>query len=217
MTDISGPLSQFQHRRFVEGDVKKLFSDINNRLPEPLDDKRFNKLFGKFWPDIYGEYSEALKVLSRPSLTKKEKTDRQILDELLFRIRSLERNISKQKITYNLSKEEIIQLPVTVNTLAAYSKTRFSDLPISEIWQDQLLSDINPEKYQYIRDLDEALTKAMPALEFYSKERSDLFRHSTDYLTKALGFVDREFREIHSFGLDTMEAFQRLGDKVKSS
>jgi len=47
-TDISGPLSQFQNRRFTKGNFYQLLSDINNKLKTPKNKDNLKLLFAAF-------------------------------------------------------------------------------------------------------------------------------------------------------------------------
>jgi len=61
-TDVSGPLSQFQHRMFSGDDFLPLARDINARLPKPLDAIQLKLVFDQWWPSLEREYRVALEV-----------------------------------------------------------------------------------------------------------------------------------------------------------
>ena len=214
-TDISGPLSQFQNRRFTEGDFYQLLSDINNKLKAPKNKDNLKLLFAAFWPKIDSEYQLLLDKNKSGVAPQRERTERELLEELLFRVRSLEYESSNKILIEDLNLESVLQLPINSATLSAYSQLKFPNLPVSESWQEQLLSDLNPANYQYIRDIDAVLQKSFAAIEQYKVAKPSLFQYSTDYLTKALGFVDSEFREMHPFGWRTIEAFKKYKDLIE--
>lgn len=214
-TDISGPLSQFQNRRFIEGDIYQLISDINSKLDNPKNEQNLKVLFEAIWPKIKSEYNTLIKRNESGSAPHRERTEIELLEELLFRVRSLEYKSYNKISVSDMNIDGVLQLPVNSGSLAAYSKLRFPSLPISESWQEQLLSDINSSKYQYIRDIDAVLSRTIKAIEKYREENPHLFRNSTDYLTKALGFVDQEFREIHPWGQSTLDAFKKYQELIE--
>lgn len=214
-TDIAEPLSQFQNRRFIEGDIFQLISDINQKLENPKNEQHLKVLFEAIWPKISAEYKSLLKRNESGSTPHRERTEMELLEELLFRVRSLEYKSYNKISVSELNLDGVLQLPVNIDSLAAYSKLKFPNLPISESWQEQLLSDINSSNYQYIRDIDTVLTRATKAIHKYQQTNPELFRNSTDYLTKSLGFIDREFREIHPWGKSTLEAFEKYENLVE--
>ncbi len=89
--DICGPLSQFQHRAFSKDEFESLLQDINSKLEKPLEVGQLKLILDKWWPDIHREYQEALRGI--PGEGKRVPRDqRDILDEILSRIRIIENN-----------------------------------------------------------------------------------------------------------------------------
>jgi ppGpp synthetase/RelA/SpoT-type nucleotidyltranferase len=98
-------------------------------------------------------------------------------------------------------------LPVDSDTVIAYTRSLFPDLPISEKIHGLLMRDIDMTRYRVIGDLDKIVQKNLPTVKAYAKETPDLFRFGTDYITKALGLGDRDFRTRHPFGTKTRSFF----------
>ena len=216
-TDISGPLSQFQNRRFIEGDISQLLLDINKKQKNPKDESQIQLLFEAIWPKIDEQYETLLKRNESGSKPYKERPERELLEELLFRVRSLEsKSYNKIKIA-DLNLEGVLELPINSGSISAYSKLKFPDLSISNSWQEQLITDLEFSKYQYIRDIDAVLKIAANAIEKYKEKNPHLFHYSTDYLTKSLGFVDQEFREVHPWGVSTLQAFEKFEYLLKGA
>ena len=95
-TDIKGPLSQFQHRSFNEEDIKKLVEDMNSRLEKPLTETQVSIVFDKWWPDIKNEY---MALSSIPvSTTKHQREQRDILEEILSKVRDIEKTLVPKNI-----------------------------------------------------------------------------------------------------------------------
>jgi hypothetical protein len=101
--DVQGPLSQFQHRKFARDGFGSLLEDINSKLENPMEKGRLNLVIDKWWADIYSEYENAVK--SATSENKQlQRPPEDILDEILTKIRVIEKNLapSKSTKTYHL-------------------------------------------------------------------------------------------------------------------
>ncbi len=215
-TDVDSPLSQFQHRQFNKIDVRTLLLDINSKRESPLETQQLDLLFETLWPKIDEDYQKVLPSKDdKESVIAKPRDDRALLEEILFRLRQLEtkRGIVSSVVT----QKELLDSPVTEDTLAAYTEWKFPGKGISMHWQSALLSDIRSQKYPSLLHIDAAVNKAAPAVSKYAVEEPDVFPTGTDYITKSLGFVDNNFRREHSFSSFTMDAFKRLEHLVKKS
>jgi hypothetical protein len=60
-TDVTDPLSQFQHQALSTDGFFALLRDINTKLQKPLDPTQLELVFDKWWPDVDREYQDALK------------------------------------------------------------------------------------------------------------------------------------------------------------
>ena len=97
--DVSGPLSQFQNRVFEESEVYALLVDINKKLEKPIESHQLESVFKKWWPDIFSEYEQLLDN-SRTTNSQPIKREQQdMLEEILLRVRGLERSLLPQKAT----------------------------------------------------------------------------------------------------------------------
>jgi hypothetical protein len=103
--DFSGPLSQFQNRRFERDELKKLVKDINAKLSIPLDPKKLDLVFDKWWPDIESEYIQLLnnETNNEPAITRRDQ--RNILEEILMKVRGIEGAIADK---FNRSKAKTL-------------------------------------------------------------------------------------------------------------
>jgi hypothetical protein len=86
--NVSGPLAQFQHRRMIGEDFLLLLRDLNSGLTSPLDPEQVSMIFSKWWPDVDARYQEALTSASAVPRAKPERTDRELLEEVLERMRA---------------------------------------------------------------------------------------------------------------------------------
>lgn len=213
-TDIEGPLAQFQHRKFERFEMLQLLKDLNSKLEKSLASEDLERLLTKFWPDIEEEYRAALKAVAPKP---KRRAEREILDEILTRVRGLEVEQQRVEVAPSASEGDIFGRPVTVDSLGWYSLWKFPNKPVSERIQALLLRDLDERQYQTIGAIDDAVSRARAAVEAYETENPDVFKFSTDYITKSLGFVDSGFRSRHGFAARTLEAFDRYGGLVGNS
>jgi TIR domain len=143
-TDVTGPLSQFQHRSFSEADLQALLRDVNAKLPKPLEFSQLQMVFQKWWPDIEREYQAALKaVVSDPKPPLREQ--REILEEILGRIRSLERTLERPGSMSATVKQLLDNLSASLTERQRrmmYDISRFSEagvpLPIEHVPPEDL-------------------------------------------------------------------------------
>jgi hypothetical protein len=105
---------------------------------------------------------------------------------------------------------KLLDRRIDFDTLTAYSQWKYPELSPDDKLTRMLIQDLNRNKYRKLADLDHAVETARPAVKAYRVLAPELFRNSTDYLTKSLGFVDKEFRGKHGFGQKTREAFPQF-------
>lgn len=91
-SNVAGPLAQFQNRAFEKEEIRALFQDLNQRLTNPLDEASLQLVFNKWWSDIEEEYRQAL-VSPIPKTPSPQRTEREILDEVLLKLRNIERSL----------------------------------------------------------------------------------------------------------------------------
>jgi hypothetical protein len=92
-TDIEEPLASFQHTTFEKNDIRKLMDTINKAVGESggssLDEKRLNKIFGHFWPELDEELK---KIVGKHTEVKAPiRSEREMLEELLSILRGYEK------------------------------------------------------------------------------------------------------------------------------
>lgn len=114
-----------------------------------------------------------------------------------------------------LSHDKKASDSVTAIELRNLTTKLFPNLPADPFWEAQLLADVDISHYKHISDVERAYLRAKPALEAYAREQPSLFRTGTDFLTKALGFVDLCFQSRHNWSPETRTAFRKHADKVQ--
>ncbi len=121
---------------------------------------------------------------------------------------------ARGKLEYKI-REELLNSQLSPNALEEYTQIKFRGLGVSADLQKKLLNDIVNLGYSTVRDIDDAVNRAIHAVIAYEIENPNMFEAGTDYITKALGFVDSRFRLAHSFSQETMAAFNRYAQLVK--
>lgn len=99
-TDIEPPLSFFQDTKFEEKDVRKLVDDINSLVKEQnerfLDEAQLSKTFELFWSELK-EKRDVIVRKKQPREVKQDRSDRDILEEILAIVRTQERGRQQEK------------------------------------------------------------------------------------------------------------------------
>jgi hypothetical protein len=121
-SDITPPLSQFQHTIFSKEDVYKLVQTINQQLSlsdeKPLPDKTLNQVFERSWAEFDKRIAEIIQI--RPKKVKELRAERDILIEMLELLRRIDQSrIStiNQKDDNIITDELLISLQGKLNRL----------------------------------------------------------------------------------------------------
>ena len=88
---LQGPLAQFQATVAERSDVRRLLGTLNRRLDKPLEDRQLETAFNHLWPQLQQEIDTLL--ASAPTNHSPERTESSILDEVLAKVRTIERHI----------------------------------------------------------------------------------------------------------------------------
>jgi hypothetical protein len=115
-----------------------------------------------------------------------------------------------KELVSEFEKDSFLKQPINREMLKAYTEWKFPDKQPSEEINIRLSSDLDITAYPVLKDIDSAVEKARPAVEAYFKEKPDLFKYGTDFITKSLGFVDESFLAKHPFAQETKDAVKRL-------
>ena len=86
-TSVTGPLAQFQHRKFEQSEILQLLKNLNNKMERSLATEDLSSLLEKYWPDLKADYDDALSAMGPAPEVRPE---REILEEILTRIRGVE-------------------------------------------------------------------------------------------------------------------------------
>lgn len=91
--DVTGPIAQFQHRKFELEEMKALMTDLNSRLKKPLEESQLGIIFGKFWADLDNQCTAAISRAEKTTPTIHRRDQYDILSEVLGTVRDIERKI----------------------------------------------------------------------------------------------------------------------------
>jgi putative GTP pyrophosphokinase len=105
--------------------------------------------------------------------------------------------------------QQFLSQSIDGDTLAAYTKWKYPDLPLNREVHELLIRDLDRNRFKTLGDIDRAISAASDAVECYKKEMPALFESGTAFITKSLGFVDEGFRNRHPFSGKTREAFRK--------
>lgn len=112
-------------------------------------------------------------------------------------------------------ESEFLGQPIDYDTLVAYINYKFPGYEIEDYWHTKFISDLNHERYKTLKDIDEVVNCAKPAVDVFKSEYPEMFTGGTDFLTKSFGFLDEEFRKKHDWASVTFDSFKRLGHLVR--
>lgn len=90
VSDISGPLTQFQSERADDEGVKRLISSLNKCAAGAIADDRLNRLFEPMWPDLK---SKIQAIPASSTTQKRTRPQAEILEELVAGIRTVEMRV----------------------------------------------------------------------------------------------------------------------------
>jgi hypothetical protein len=150
---------------------------------------------------------------------QKNKRDRKIKGFIDIPIYESFRNLQKvieeikrrdKEIISDSEKDIFLNQAINLETLKAYTEWKFPEKPVSDQLNIKILNDIDTAKYSKLKDIDDVIEKAKPAVDAYFKEKPDWFKYGTDFITKSLGFVDDAFLAKHQFAQETRDATKRL-------
>jgi len=91
-TDVTGPLAQFQHTSIDKIEVKKMMKSINSSdSSRTLTDSTFNSVFEMWWPKLL-DACEKISSERSAAPSSDLRSDREIIEEILLRVRSIEKS-----------------------------------------------------------------------------------------------------------------------------
>lgn len=93
-SELTGPLTQFQARRADEQGTLELMKRVNDLGDNKLSSDALVDTFTRFWGDLEGK----IKSLPSSAVREPQRTDRELLEEILERVRSLGRRVGGMRV-----------------------------------------------------------------------------------------------------------------------
>ena len=125
VTDLSGPLKQFQAAIFNKTEMLKVLQSINKVLPTPLPEKQLEITYEKWWPDLESRVKQILE--EEPEDGEPIRSDRELLEEILLLTRT---NIRRAQIASRISPaaiKEILKTYIAIHEQQATSTGTYQD------------------------------------------------------------------------------------------
>lgn len=121
--NVTGPLSEFQHTLATDmEDVRSLIKSINDYCARPLPEEILNATFEREWPALDAKVAEVVVALKKSNpVVKSERSNGEIMAEVLDRVRSLER-LGKDQLDVTRALAEQISGPPALMRDALYER-----------------------------------------------------------------------------------------------
>ncbi|WP_173180103.1 toll/interleukin-1 receptor domain-containing protein [Desulfosarcina ovata] len=136
LTEISGPLAQFQVKKAERISTLQLVQSINKQSNKPLDEQIVIKLFDELWNSLESRINSIRK--EKISVKEKRPTE-EILEELISVVRTIERRfnnldyIISEKISYYMNSPIESNLPdISENTHHIFLEITGSRVPTKD-------------------------------------------------------------------------------------
>lgn len=130
-TDISGPLSQFQHKTFSKENLYSLIVDINKRIASPSTDQQLNIVFESLWPKIEEECNIALIDSDKTKKKNADETNDRIkisLDDLFHKLQHIENLLEKENLSSHTKNRVNILIAKSVKMLSQPQRNLLAEL-----------------------------------------------------------------------------------------
>jgi len=98
-TDIVGPLSSFQAIEPTEAEMHRLLTALNSANDSQLSQDVLKRTFDRWWPDLESSLDDIRKEMEdgSPAAGAGPRDDRDLLEEVLARVRSQDRRLREQE------------------------------------------------------------------------------------------------------------------------
>jgi putative GTP pyrophosphokinase len=128
----------------------------------------------------------------------------------------LERQRYLKEIEEKKDVADILRHELNLDTLMAYSQSKFPGAPVDSDHLSMILAQLDPTRYKNIGDIDDAVARAARAIEQDERDgTSGPYEHSGHYIAMALAFTDPQYREAGGWSEGALRALQRYEDLVE--
>lgn len=126
VSQITGPLDQFQARKAEKASTLEMVLDISKRNPDPSDKSLLSKRFTAFWPEL----DTALTKIPREPRTPKTqgeshapaRSEPEILEELVARIRNMDRRFGSLEYDVAQLRESSTSVPLRMTPIREHGR-----------------------------------------------------------------------------------------------
>ncbi len=87
LSDISGPMAQFQAKKFEKGGLSEVVASINQSADQKVPEDRARQLFTALWPDLERQFEA---IPGEAQTVKHMRPQHEILEELVTSVRGLD-------------------------------------------------------------------------------------------------------------------------------
>lgn len=91
--EVTGPLAQFQAKKFEKKGMLELVQSLNQNAPNPVPEDRHKQLFEALWPELEKKIAAIPKVATGAKHTRPQS---EVLEELVEAVRKMEVRIREQ-------------------------------------------------------------------------------------------------------------------------
>lgn len=142
--EISGPLAQFQAKKFEKKGVLELVQSLNQNSTQQIPEERYQQLFEALWPEFEKKVAAIPKT---PSTSKQVRSQVEILEELVEAVRAMEVRIREQPDEPRMLRRKPRLHPMMIRDLARMVSDKTGD-PISVLLVASYFKDDFPWLYE---------------------------------------------------------------------
>lgn len=214
--EISGPLAQFQAKKFEKKGVLELVQSLNQNAAQPVPDDRYKQLFDALWPELEKKVAA---IPKSSTAAKQARPQAEVLEELVEAVRAMEIRIREQPDEPRFSRRKPKFHPMMLRELAQILSDKTGDpvgiLLLASYLRDDFpwLYEMGAEAYRAVKagnktEARRALRQFIKALEvtlhgpFSPEELGGSLRHAH---MRELEFMLHEMIHTHLAQLDTQK------------
>ncbi len=113
-------------------------------------------------------------------------------------------------------RSSFLSQPVNFDTLAAYTKWKYTNLEISEFVHGIMIDRLNLSKYQSLQDIDDIVNAASPAVEAFLKAKPSFPNTGTTILLVSFSFLDMNFRKMFGWPSEVLKIFEKYEHLIRT-
>lgn len=104
-SEIQQPLAQFNHTVPTKESLYELLKTLNSKITVgKLNEQQLNRIFEKNWLDFEKQFNEILDKYPTNEVIKEKTPQEEMLEEILYTVRSIERKVGVDNTTENVLK-----------------------------------------------------------------------------------------------------------------